>query len=73
MHPVSRIFLIVVGVALALAGVAWVLLTVNNLHEFREAGGALGAAIFAGLPGATAVGIGLFLVRLAAARYPGSI
>ena len=73
MHPVSRALLVVVGVALVLAGVAWILLTANNLHEFREAGGMLGAVGFAGLPGATAVGIGLFLVRLAAARYPGSI
>jgi hypothetical protein len=73
MHPVSRVLLVVVGAALVIAGVVWVLLTARNLHEFEQAGGALGAAIFAGLPGATAGGAGLFLVRLAAARYPGSI
>ncbi len=73
MHPVSRVLLVVVGAALVLTGAAWVALTVRNLHEFQQAGGALGAAIFAGLPGASAVGTGLFLFRLAAARYPGSI
>ena len=73
MHLVSRVLLVVVGAALVLAGIAWILLTAMNLYEFHQAGGALGAAAFAGLPGATAVGTGLFLFRLAAARYPGSI
>ncbi len=73
MHLVSRVLLVVVGVALVLAGAAWVLLTVRNLPEFHQAGGALGAAVFAGLPAASAAGTGLFLIRLAAARYPGSI
>ncbi len=73
MHPVSRVLLVLVGAALVLAGAAWVLLIVRNLTEFHQAGGALGAAVFAGLPAASAMGTGLFLMRLAAARYPGSI
>ncbi len=73
MHPASRVVLVVVGAALVLAGAAWVLLTVRNLSEFHQAGGALGAVVFAGLPAASAAGTGLFLIRLAAARYPGSV
>ena len=73
MVPISRVLLVIVGVALATAGAAWILLIARNLLEFDQAGGILGATIFGGLPGASAVGTGLFLVRLAAARYPGSI
>ena len=72
-HPISRVLLVVVGVALVLVGAGWVLLIERNLIEFEQAGGVLGAIVFAGLPGASAMGIGLFLFRLAAARYPGSI
>ena len=73
MSLVSRVLLVVVGAALVLAGAAWILLNVRNVSEFHNAGGALGAAVYAGLPGVTAIGTGLFLWRLAAARYPGSI
>ncbi len=73
MLPISRVLLVAVGVALVFAGAAWILLAIRNLPEFDQAGGILGATIFGGLPGASAVGTGLFLVRLAAARYPGSI
>ena len=73
MPTLSRALLVVVGAVLVLVGAAWVLLIVKNLHEFQEAGGPLGAAIFAGLPGVSAAGIGLFFFRLAASRYPGSI
>lgn len=72
MHPISRVLLVVVGAALVLVGVGWVLLIARNLIEFDQAGGVLGAIMFAALPGASAVGTGLFLFRLAAARYPGS-
>lgn len=73
MHLVSRVLLVVVGAALVLVGVGWVLLIARNLIEFDQAGGVLGAIMFAALPGASAAGTGLFLFRLAAARYPGSI
>ncbi len=73
MHPVSRMALVVVGAALVLTGAAWISLIARNLIEFNQAGGLLGAIIFAGLPGATGIGTGLFFFRLAAARYPGSI
>lgn len=72
-HPISRALLVIVGTALVLAGAAWILLIERNLIEFEQAGGLLGAIVFAGLPGASAMGIGLFLFRLAAVRYPGSI
>ena len=72
-HPISRALLVVVGAALVLAGAAWILLIGQNLLEFDQAGGVFGAVVFAGLPGASAMGIGYFLFRLAAVRYPGSI
>ncbi len=73
MHFVFRVLLVLVGAALVFGGIAWILLIARNVHEFRQAGGTPGAGLFAGLPGAAAVGTGLFFFRLAAARYPGSI
>jgi hypothetical protein len=69
----SRVLLVIVGAALVLSGAAWIVLVVKNATEFHNAGGALGVVVYAGLPGVTAVGTGLFLWRLAASRYPGSI
>ena len=65
--------LVIVGAALVLSGAAWMLLVIKSVAEFHNAGGALGVLVYAGLPGVTAVGTGLFLWRLAASRYPGSI
>jgi hypothetical protein len=73
LHSVSRVLLVVVGVALVIAGAAWIALSVKNVAEFHNAGGALGAGVFGAIPGLSAIGTGLFLMRLAAARYPGSI
>lgn len=73
MALVSRFLLVVVGVALVAAGVVWMLLAMRNLPEFQQAGGIVGAVIFGGLPGVSAAGTGLFLIRLAAARFPGSV
>lgn len=72
-RPMSRVLLVLVGAALVVAGVSWVLLNANNVPAFHDAGGLLGVAVFGGFPGLTGIGIGLFLIRLAAARYPGSI
>ena len=73
MHPASRGLLVLVGIALVIAGGAWILLNLMNVSEFHNAGGGLGALVFGLLPGLTAIGTGLFLLRLAAARYPGSL
>jgi len=73
MAVVSRVLLVIVGAALILSGVAWILLVVRNVTEFHNAGGALGAGFYAAVPGVSCIGTGLFLWRLAAARYPGSI
>lgn len=73
MRIASRVLLVIVGAALLLSGAAWIVLVVRNVAEFEDAGGRLGAAVYAALPGVTAAGTGLFLWRLAASRYPGSI
>ena len=73
MAIVSKVLLVIVGAALVVVGIGWILLMIRNVPEFHNAGGAFGAAFYAAVPGASAIGTGLFLWRLAAARYPGSI
>ena len=70
---ISRVLLALSGMVLVLAGGAWIALNLANISEFQNAGGALGAVTLGGLPGLTGIGTGLFLIRLAAARFPGSL